>query len=128
MKNGAIWPDSEGNHINAHGGGILYHKDTFYWYGEFKREGWEAATICSHRAAPAGIPIRQGVPMPIKFWASGLNLVIPAGVSATGIIRVRRLPGEVRVPISGFPYNLKRMEPTQLPGNHVFHDSMYLTL
>ena len=31
-----IWNDTEGNPINAHGGGILYYKGTYYWYGEYK--------------------------------------------------------------------------------------------
>ncbi len=34
---GAIWKDTEGNPINAHGGGILYDKGTYYWYGEYKK-------------------------------------------------------------------------------------------
>lgn len=33
---GAIWRDDQGNHINAHGGGILYHDGTYYWYGEHR--------------------------------------------------------------------------------------------
>lgn len=33
---GAIWPDTEGTHINAHGGGFLYQDGTYYWYGEHK--------------------------------------------------------------------------------------------
>ena len=33
---GSIWKDTDGNPINAHGGGILYHEGTYYWYGEFK--------------------------------------------------------------------------------------------
>lgn len=36
---GAIWPDNKGVHINAHGGGLLYDKGTYYWYGEHKIEG-----------------------------------------------------------------------------------------
>ncbi|HDR50963.1 MAG TPA: beta-glucanase [Mariniphaga anaerophila] len=36
---GEIWPDNNGMHINAHGGGILHHNNTFYWYGEHKIEG-----------------------------------------------------------------------------------------
>jgi len=36
---GAIWPDSKGMHINAHGGGILFYQNKYYWYGEFKTEG-----------------------------------------------------------------------------------------
>ena len=34
IKPGELWPDTEGNHINAHGGGILYYKGTYYWFGE----------------------------------------------------------------------------------------------
>lgn len=33
---GAIWRDDQVNHINAHGGGILYHEGTYYWYGEHR--------------------------------------------------------------------------------------------
>ena len=32
----AIWRDTDGNTINAHGGGILYYNNIYYWYGEFK--------------------------------------------------------------------------------------------
>lgn len=31
-----IWKDSDGNPINAHGGGILFHDSVYYWYGEYK--------------------------------------------------------------------------------------------
>jgi hypothetical protein len=34
IKPGEIWPDTDGNHINAHGGGILFHKGVYYWFGE----------------------------------------------------------------------------------------------
>lgn len=33
---GAIWKDSDGRPINAHGGGMLHHNGLYYWYGEFK--------------------------------------------------------------------------------------------
>jgi hypothetical protein len=36
---GEIWPDNEGVHINAHGGGLLLDGDVYYWYGEHKTEG-----------------------------------------------------------------------------------------
>jgi len=36
---GEIWKDNTGKHINAHGGGILFHKGVYYWYGEFKVGG-----------------------------------------------------------------------------------------
>lgn len=46
---GETWNDTEGNPINAHGGGILYHEGIYYWYGEYKtgvttlypNQGWE---------------------------------------------------------------------------------------
>ena len=34
---GEIWADTDGNPINAHGGGILLHNGTYYWYGEIKK-------------------------------------------------------------------------------------------
>jgi hypothetical protein len=35
-RNGQLWPDTEGNHINAHGGNIIFHEGTYYWYGEHR--------------------------------------------------------------------------------------------
>ena len=32
--NGELWQDTNGKHINAHGGNIIKYKGTFYWYGE----------------------------------------------------------------------------------------------
>lgn len=34
IRPGEVWPDTEGNHINAHGGGIISYKGTWYWFGE----------------------------------------------------------------------------------------------
>jgi len=37
FKPGEVWNDTEGNPINAHGGGILFYNDTYYWFGEIKK-------------------------------------------------------------------------------------------
>jgi len=34
IRPGEVWPDAAGNHIQAHGGGIIKLKNTYYWYGE----------------------------------------------------------------------------------------------
>jgi hypothetical protein len=39
IRPGEVWPDSDGNHIQAHGGGIIKNGDTYYWYGEQRRKG-----------------------------------------------------------------------------------------
>lgn len=36
---GEKWNDTDGVHINAHGGGILFDKGKYYWYGEYKTSG-----------------------------------------------------------------------------------------
>jgi len=36
---GELWPDNNGVHINAHGGGVLFHEGVYYWFGEHKIEG-----------------------------------------------------------------------------------------
>lgn len=41
IKPGAEWPDNEGKHINAHGGGILFHNGVYYWFGESRLEKGE---------------------------------------------------------------------------------------
>ncbi len=33
---GKIWLDTDGNPIQAHGGGILYDQGIYYWFGENK--------------------------------------------------------------------------------------------
>lgn len=39
FRPGELWLDNNGVHINAHGGGMLYHKGKYYWFGEHKTEG-----------------------------------------------------------------------------------------
>lgn len=52
---GRIWLDTEGNPIQAHGGGILHDekKKTYYWYGEFK----DGPTYHSHKKGAARVDI-----------------------------------------------------------------------
>ena len=44
FKPGELWPDNNGVHINAHGGGFLFYNDTYYWFGEHKTSGQEGNT------------------------------------------------------------------------------------
>ena len=34
VRPGEVWLDNRGKEIQAHGGGILYFRHTFYWFGE----------------------------------------------------------------------------------------------
>jgi len=43
---GSLWPDNNGIHINAHGGGFLFSNNTWYWFGEHKTEG-EAGNVAN---------------------------------------------------------------------------------
>ena len=45
IKPGEIWPDNNGVHINAHGGGMLYYDGSYYWFGEFKSERSNSALV-----------------------------------------------------------------------------------
>lgn len=45
IKPGQLWYDNRGIHINAHGGGVMYHKGTYYWFGEHKAENTSAALV-----------------------------------------------------------------------------------
>lgn len=39
ITSGQLWKDQNGTHINAHGGGVLFHEGVYYWYGEHKIGG-----------------------------------------------------------------------------------------
>lgn len=39
IKPGELWLDNRGQHIQAHGGGIIKLGDTFYWFGEDRSQG-----------------------------------------------------------------------------------------
>jgi hypothetical protein len=41
FRPGQVWPDNEGKHINAHGGGIIFYNDTYYWFGESRLPRFE---------------------------------------------------------------------------------------
>lgn len=43
IRPGEAWPDDRGQHIQAHGGGILKFGDTWYWFGEDRSQGLDPA-------------------------------------------------------------------------------------
>ena len=45
IKPAGLWPDNNEQHINAHGGGLLYHEGKYYWFGEHKSENTSAALV-----------------------------------------------------------------------------------
>ncbi|KAB2094523.1 hypothetical protein ES319_A02G165100v1 [Gossypium barbadense] len=52
---GKIWLDTEGNPIQAHGGGMLYDErsNTYYWYGEYK----DGPTYRAHKRGAARVDV-----------------------------------------------------------------------
>lgn len=51
FRPGAVWKDTDGNFINAHGGGMLFHEGTYYWFGEIKKGiTWRVPYITSWEA------------------------------------------------------------------------------
>jgi hypothetical protein len=59
FENGMEWPDNNGRHINAHGGGVLYQNSTYYWYG-------------SHRVAKKTVEI-DGQPVHVTDSLDGVD-------------------------------------------------------
>lgn len=45
IRPGEIWPDNNGKHINAHGGGVLYDGGKYYWFGEHKSDHTSSALV-----------------------------------------------------------------------------------
>jgi hypothetical protein len=53
LTQAAVWTDTDGNPINAHGAGVLYHQGVYYLFGEIKKgttrlvpgQSWEAYRV-----------------------------------------------------------------------------------
>jgi len=46
FRPGAPWPDTDGVHIDAHGGAILSESNVFYWFGELQNGGrWRLPAV-----------------------------------------------------------------------------------
>ena len=43
FRPGAVWLDTDGQPIQAHGGGMLFHEGVYYWFGENKEAGSQPA-------------------------------------------------------------------------------------
>jgi hypothetical protein len=43
IRPGAVWKDTQGAEIEAHGGGVIRHAGEFYWFGEDRGQGKDAA-------------------------------------------------------------------------------------
>ena len=47
---GKTWYDDRGEVINAHGGGLLYSGNTYYWFGEYRsRKGTQGVNVYSSK-------------------------------------------------------------------------------
>ncbi|MEP7278334.1 MAG: family 43 glycosylhydrolase [Bacteroidota bacterium] len=44
IRPGEPWPDNNGRHVQAHGGGIIKINDVYYWYGEERAQGLDSST------------------------------------------------------------------------------------
>ena len=46
----AAWRDTKGDLIQAHGGGIMEHNGTYYWYGEDRSDGYVAIGVSAYKS------------------------------------------------------------------------------
>lgn len=95
LRPGALWPDMNGTHINAHGGGVLFHDGRWYWFGEHKVAGTLGNT--------AQVGVRVYSSDDLYTWRDeGIALAVdedPASPIARGSIIER--PKVLRDPASG---------------------------
>ncbi|MEM9066769.1 MAG: glycoside hydrolase family 43 protein [Planctomycetota bacterium] len=67
IRPGAVWMDTNGEPINAHGGGILTHDGFYYWYGEHKGKRHSAEVgIRVYRSTDLSNWENAGVVLPVS--------------------------------------------------------------
>jgi hypothetical protein len=81
FRPGAIWPDDHGVHINAHGGGILYHDGVYYWFGESRSPSTRGVSCYSSKDlyhwTDEGLVLKMVADNPKSAIASGNALERP---------------------------------------------------
>lgn len=75
IQPGAIWPDTDGNHIQAHGGGITKFGNTYYWYGEQRAQEYTNDTIHRYVSCYASKDL-----MNWKFLGNAIKLSKPDSI------------------------------------------------
>jgi hypothetical protein len=90
---GKIWKDDKGNPINAHGGGMLFYKGTYYWYGEYKKgTTWRVEHVTSwedYRVQAGGVSCYSSKNL-LNWKFEGVALV-PDNKDSTGDLHTSKV-------------------------------------
>ncbi len=73
FRPGEVWADTDGTPINAHGGGVLFHGGTYYWYGEIKTGKfvmWMHVDSEDYKLAHAGVAVADSPAGPFRYLGS----------------------------------------------------------
>jgi hypothetical protein len=86
FRPGEVWADTDGQPINAHGGGVLFHGGTYYRYGEIKtgrtwapesNKGWGGTRVEMKRLdrwSQSDLPDSRYVWLPLRFEDEGFRV------------------------------------------------------
>lgn len=91
IRPGEVWPDNNGVHINAHGGGILEAEGLYWWYGEDKiagKAGNNAHTGVHVYSSDDLLNWRdEGLALDVRGYESGDLSGVPAKVERPKVLR-----------------------------------------
>jgi beta-xylosidase len=65
FRPGEVWNDTEGNPIQAHGGGMLHHGGTYYWFGEHGTPGRTKVGVMCYSSQDLYNWRNEGVALPL---------------------------------------------------------------
>ena len=101
LSHDEIWRDTDGNPIQAHGGGLLLHDGAYYWYGENKDGPNKAADTVGHRVDVIGISCYRSTDL--LHWQN-CGVVLPASENPDHDLhpsRVAERPKVIHSPVTG---------------------------
>jgi beta-xylosidase len=76
FRPGAIWLDTDGNRIEAHGGGMFYENGTYYWFGEHGTPGRTRVGVMCYSSKDLYNWKNEGVALPLASNDPNHDLVI----------------------------------------------------
>jgi beta-xylosidase len=76
FRPGEIWLDTDGNRIEAHGGGMFYENGTYYWFGEHGTPGRTRIGVMCYSSKDLYNWKNEGVALPLAYNDPNHDLAI----------------------------------------------------
>jgi beta-xylosidase len=111
FKPGEVWTDTDGNRIEAHGGGMFYENGTYYWFGEHGTPGRTRVGVMCYSSSDLYNWRKEGVSLPLAYDDPEHDLAVGCALERPKVIhnpRTKKYIMWFHLELKGQGYNAAR--------------------